>query len=73
MIQTAHGTPHAGAPPTFFGRVSALVRRIIGVPDYATYRQHMATCHPGEPVLTEDEFAEDRLVARYSKPGQRCC
>lgn len=74
MIQTVHGTPHAEvAPPSLVGRISALVRRIIGVPDYTTYRQHMAVCHPDQPVLSEQEFAEDRLVAKYSKPGQRCC
>ena len=74
MIQTAHGTPHAAAPPrSLFARATALVRRIIGVPDYATYQAHMATCHPGQPMLNEQEFAEDRLLSKYSKPGQRCC
>lgn len=51
----------------------ALVRRIIGVPDYDTYVGHMAARHPGQPLLTESEFAEERLTAKYSKPGQRCC
>ena len=74
MIQSAHGTPHVGTTPeSLVARVSALVRRIIGVPDYTTYRRHMTTCHPGQPMLSEQEFAEDRLVAKYSKPGQRCC
>lgn len=74
MIQTASGTPHAEpAPQSWTARVSSLVRRIIGVPDYTTYRQHMTACHPDQPMLSEQEFAEDRLVAKYSKPGQRCC
>ena len=51
----------------------SLVRRIIGVPDYDTYVGHMAARHPGQPLLTESEFAEERLTAKYSKPGQRCC
>ncbi|MEA3245499.1 MAG: YbdD/YjiX family protein [Gemmatimonadota bacterium] len=74
MIQTASGTPHAvAAPRSLYARVSALVRRIIGVPDYATYTAHMQECHPDQPVLSEQEFAEDRLAAKYSRPGQRCC
>lgn len=60
----------AGGP---VARCLALVRRIIGVPDYAGYVRHMAAHHPGEPVLTEDQFAEERLTAKYSRPGQRCC
>jgi uncharacterized short protein YbdD (DUF466 family) len=74
MIQTAHGTPHANAAPqSTFARISALVRRIIGVPDYATYKSHMAATHPEQHCMTEQEFAEERLTAKYSKPGQRCC
>ncbi len=74
MIQTASGTPHAvTAPRSLYARVTALVRRIIGVPDYAAYKAHMQACHPDQPVLSEQEFAEDRLVAKYSRPGQRCC
>lgn len=74
MIQTASGTPHAvAASRSLYARVTALVRRIIGVPDYAAYKVHMETCHPGQQPLTEQEFAEDRLVAKYSRPGQRCC
>ena len=60
-------------PTTRLAHALALVRRIIGVPDYHAYRTHMAACHPGEPLLSEDEFAEERLKAKYSRPGQRCC
>jgi uncharacterized short protein YbdD (DUF466 family) len=73
------GTVAAGAGGEATGadgpvaRCLALVRRIIGVPDYAAYVRHMAGHHPGEPVLTEDQFAEERLTAKYSRPGQRCC
>jgi uncharacterized short protein YbdD (DUF466 family) len=51
----------------------ALVRKIIGVPDYETYKLHMSRCHPDGKLMTEAEFAEERLVNKYSKPGQRCC
>lgn len=73
MTHAAHETPHATLPDGWFARVVALVRRIIGVPDYETYRRHMAACHPGQALLSEAEFAEERLAAKYSKPGQRCC
>jgi uncharacterized short protein YbdD (DUF466 family) len=74
MIQSASGTPHAErAPRSLYARATALVRRIIGVPDYAAYKAHMQACHPDQPILSEREFAEDRLVAKYSRPGQRCC
>jgi uncharacterized short protein YbdD (DUF466 family) len=53
--------------------VVALVRKIIGVPDYETYQKHMATAHPDCAMMSEREFAEDRLLTKYSKPGQRCC
>ncbi len=74
MIQSAHNaaTPDT-APRSLLARASALVRRIIGVPDYELYRRHMAATHPGEPVLSEREFAEDCLKNKYSRPGQRCC
>lgn len=51
----------------------ALVRRIIGVPDYDTYVRHMAACHPGQAPLSARDFDEERMTAKYSKPGQRCC
>ena len=70
-----HALPGAApaAPEGPVARCLALVKRIIGVPDYEAYARHMAAHHPGEPVLTEDEFAEERLTAKYSRPGQRCC
>lgn len=53
--------------------VVALVRKIIGVPDYERYQQHMREHHPGCEMMSEREFSEDRLLTKYSKPGQRCC
>lgn len=63
----------AEARSTPIARLSALVRRIIGVPDYATYLRHVTGCHPDQTPLTEDEFRDERLEAKYSRPGQRCC
>ena len=46
---------------------------IIGVPNYERYRAHLAEHHPEREPLTEDAFVEERLTARYSTPGNRCC
>ena len=61
----------SGASP--LERVLGMVRRVIGVPDYDAYLVHVAECHPGTRPLTKDEFLKDRLDAKYSRPGQRCC
>jgi uncharacterized short protein YbdD (DUF466 family) len=54
-------------------RVAGIVRTIIGAPDYERYVAHVRQCHPNRVPLTRDEFARERLQARYSQPGNRCC
>lgn len=54
-------------------RVAAVIRRIIGVPDYASYVAHVRTCHPEQEPMSERDFLRERLSARYSQPGNRCC
>ena len=54
-------------------RVNAVVRRIIGAPDYTAYVRHMKQHHPECAVLSEAEFLDEQLTARYSRPGSRCC
>ena len=51
----------------------AVLRRVIGVPDYDTYVAHMQAAHPERRMLTRDEFARERMADRYSRPGNRCC
>lgn len=53
--------------------VSAVIRRIIGAPDYTAYLRHMRLHHPECAVLSEAEFLDEQLTARYSRPGSRCC
>jgi uncharacterized short protein YbdD (DUF466 family) len=53
--------------------VAAVLRRIIGVPDYDTYLAHVRTAHPGREPMSKEEFERCRLEAKYSRPGQRCC
>ena len=63
------GTASAGP----LGRALAVLRRIIGVPDYDAYAVHMREHHPACTVLTRDEFLAERMRDKYNRPGQRCC
>jgi len=55
--------------------VAQTARLMVGVPDYATYVDHRRTVHPGQPVMTYEEFFRDRQQARYgvSKGRFRAC
>jgi len=61
------------AQPSLAARVNAVVRRIIGAPDYSAYVKHMSEHHPDCALLTQAEFLDEQLTARYSTPGSRCC
>lgn len=54
-------------------RVACVVRRIIGVPDYDRYVAHVRAHHPGAEPMSQQEFIQQRLADRYSRPGSRCC
>ncbi|HUO51112.1 MAG TPA: YbdD/YjiX family protein [Gemmatimonadaceae bacterium] len=73
-------SPLAGRPPSrdgaereAGGRIARVIRRILGAPDYERYVAHRRAKHPGEPVMSRDEFVRDRQAARYERPGARCC
>ena len=55
------------------GRVVRVIRTIIGAPDYERYVEHRERAHPGEEILSRDEFERERQAARYERPGARCC
>lgn len=55
------------------GPVARVLRVVIGVPDYDRYLAHVRRCHPGRAPLTREAFLAERLEARYSRPGSRCC
>jgi uncharacterized short protein YbdD (DUF466 family) len=65
--------PTDWAPMPTIMRIIHTIRTIAGVPDYAAYRAHVAAHHPTCEPLTESQFLEERLEARYSRPGSRCC
>jgi uncharacterized short protein YbdD (DUF466 family) len=54
-------------------RLAAVVRRMIGVPDYETYLVHMRQRHPGCTPMDRKTFERERLTARYKATGSRCC
>ena len=54
-------------------RVAAILRRVIGVPDYERYVAHMRATHPECGLMTAEEFARESMERRYSTPGSRCC
>jgi uncharacterized short protein YbdD (DUF466 family) len=54
-------------------RVGAVLRRVVGAPDYEGYLAHVRAHHPDVEPLGRDEFYLARLEERYSKPGARCC
>ena len=53
--------------------VFALLRAIIGAPDYERYLAHMRGAHPDQTPLTPEAFASERMARRYDQPGGRCC
>jgi uncharacterized short protein YbdD (DUF466 family) len=53
-------------------KAAAVVRRILGVPDYERYLAHVRLAHPDQIPMTEREFFRERLEGR-AKPGSRCC
>jgi uncharacterized short protein YbdD (DUF466 family) len=54
-------------------RAAAVVRRVVGVPDYERYLAHMRERHAAIAPMSREEFEKSRLEDKYSKPGQRCC
>lgn len=68
--------PESATPRGVHGvarRVGNVIRQIIGAPNYDAYLAHVREHHPDRTPLTEDEFRLERLSARYSRPGSRCC
>jgi uncharacterized short protein YbdD (DUF466 family) len=53
--------------------VARTLRTVMGAPDYDRYVAHLRRRHPGHVPMPREEFVRERLDARYSKPGARCC
>ena len=51
-------------------------RLMVGIPDYQNYVEHRRQTHPGEPIMTYEEFFVERQNARYAVGKGRfrgCC
>ena len=59
---------------TFWKALRRTVLLMIGVPDYQNYVRHCRDHHPGDKVMTYDEFFRNRQDARYGDGRMgRCC
>jgi len=54
-------------------RITDVLRRIIGVPDYERYVAHVRECHAGTAPMSREDFERSRLEDKYNRPGHRCC
>jgi uncharacterized short protein YbdD (DUF466 family) len=50
----------------FLDMAAKTARLMVGIPDYETYVLHRRTAHPGEPVMSYEEFFRERQEARYA-------
>ena len=51
-------------------------RLMVGVPHYETYVAHRKAHHPNEPIMSYEEFFEERQRARFAIEKGRmkgCC
>lgn len=61
---------------TIAATLARTARLMVGVPDYDAYVAHRRSHHPGEPVMTFEEFFKERQKSRYGASGgkiSRCC
>ena len=80
--ESSAGAPLANAPladastagwRARFRQVSAVMRRIIGVPDYDAYLAHMHRHFPDCTPMDVRTFERERMADKYTQPGSRCC
>jgi uncharacterized short protein YbdD (DUF466 family) len=57
----------------WFDRASSALRRILGMPDYAAYVEHLRAYHPERPIPSEREFFKDFVEGKYREGKGRCC
>lgn len=60
----------------FKTELTKTARLMVGVPDYEAYVAHRARQHPGEPVMSYQDFFRERQASRYGLTGgkiSRCC
>jgi uncharacterized short protein YbdD (DUF466 family) len=56
--------------------VAKVARLMVGIPDYQAYVTHRRQSHPGEPVMSYEDFFRERQANRYGEGSgkiSRCC
>jgi uncharacterized short protein YbdD (DUF466 family) len=71
LMQVARRTRRVAS--RWLALVGQSLRTILGAPDYDRYAAHVRSAHPGERLLTRDEFYRQHVARRYERPGSRCC
>jgi uncharacterized short protein YbdD (DUF466 family) len=51
----------------------AAIKRIVGMPNYEAYLEHLRTHHPECQLPNEREYFDDYLKGRYGSGFSRCC
>ena len=49
---------------------------MVGQPDYDVYAAHRRETHPGDPIMSREEFFLERQARRFGEGGERafrCC
>ena len=54
-------------------RAGEVIRTMLGVPSYERYSAYMKAHHPQCALLSRDQFLQERLGERATRPGSRCC
>jgi uncharacterized short protein YbdD (DUF466 family) len=58
---------------TLSEKLLAALRRVAGMPDYQAYLEHLKRCHPEDTILSERQFYDEFVRARYGDGPTRCC
>ena len=61
---------------TLAGCILRTARLMVGVPDYNAYVAHRKELHPGEAIMSYEDFFRERQASRYGTNGgkiSRCC
>ncbi len=67
---TAKDTGHA---PRGLERALTALKRVVGMPNYEAYLEHLRTRHPECPLPTEREYFDEYLKGKYGGGFSRCC
>jgi len=49
---------------------------MVGQPDYDVYAKHRRENHPGDPIMSREEFFLERQARKFGEGGERafrCC